>query len=63
MTPSDQAKFDQATAALSDMLPTLWRGIYQGCINQGFTPEQSMELLIAYIATQAQTTKGKSEEA
>lgn len=56
MTPEDVAKADQASKALADLLPSLWRGIYKGCVNQGFSESESLELLKIYITATARTS-------
>ncbi len=53
MTPMDdsqKASLDQQAAMIGDMLPPLWRRIYLGCIEQGFSDVDSLRLVIAYIA-------------
>ena len=41
--------FDQDLAKLRDMLPAVWWAIYSGCIDKGFSKEQALLLVIAYI--------------
>ncbi len=48
------AEIDQATAELSGMLPTLWKSLYDGCINKGFSQSQSMSLVMAWIRATTQ---------
>ncbi len=45
----DIAKMDQAGAFLGDCLPKLWRRLYLGCIGEGFTEWQAIELVKAYL--------------
>ena len=47
------ALLDQAKAELSDMLPDLWKSLYDGCIDKGFTEAQSMSLVIAWMRCNA----------
>jgi hypothetical protein len=47
--PKLQAAVDQSIKAMVDMFPPLWRGIHQGLIAEGFTKEEAMQLLIAFI--------------
>lgn len=42
-------ELDQALAQSVDTFPTLWWGIYKNCIKEGFTEEQTMELLKTWI--------------
>jgi len=44
-----RAEIDQATTGLIEVIPPVWRGLFQGCIAEGFTAEQAMELVKAYI--------------
>ena len=46
-----RAQLDQACAALSEVQPVLWWGLYAGMISQGFTNEQALELLKTFINT------------
>lgn len=55
MTPEEQAKLDQATAALADHLPALWWRLYSNCVKCGFTPDQAIDLLHTYIETTCKT--------
>lgn len=49
MTPKQIHEVEQATAFITEHLPSLWRQIYDNCIKEGFTEKQSMELLKTYI--------------
>lgn len=42
-------KFDQAAAQLRDTLPPLWYGLYQGCIDAGFSHAQAFCLVQTYV--------------
>lgn len=44
------AELDQAKAELKELFPAMWKSIYDGCLDEGFTEAQSMELLKAFIA-------------
>lgn len=44
-----QREMDEARTACVDALPKLWYGFYQGCMREGFTSEQAMRLVIAFI--------------
>jgi hypothetical protein len=43
------SEFEQNRSVLVEMLPPLWRGLYLGCINEGFTEEDAMRLVCAQI--------------
>lgn len=45
----NQNEFDQQMASLRDGLPSVWWALYDGCLNKGFSADQSMQLLIAFI--------------
>jgi len=51
--PSDDARrtheIEQHAANLRAILPPLWFGIYQGCREAGFTEENAMRCVTAYI--------------
>ena len=47
--PKDIASMDQSGKLLADILPSMWRGLYTGCIEQGFSEPQAMDLLKTYI--------------
>ena len=44
-----QAELEQSIAAQIEMFPPLWRGVFLGCKKEGFTDEQSMELVKTMI--------------
>lgn len=48
-----RAKLDQASATLVEMFPPLWRQLYDGCAKEGFSDSESLELVKAYILSQA----------
>lgn len=52
--PYDKIKHDmeQATAAMRDMMPALWYGLYRGCVEKGFNPDQAIHMVYAYILSQ-----------
>ena len=56
--PWEQAKLDQAMAELNDVLPSLWRSLYDGCRREGFTRDQAMALVIAFICSGTVTGGG-----
>ena len=52
LDPKKQAEYEQGTAALIEMLPPLWRGLYIGCVEQGFTGQDALDLVRTYIMSQ-----------
>lgn len=46
------AEIDQCTKLMVDMLPPLWRGIYDGLLEQKFAKDEAMRLLCVYIFSQ-----------
>lgn len=55
LDPEMIAKLEQAAAAMLEVAPVLskqWKALYDGCMNEGFTAEQSMQLVKAYILSQ-----------
>jgi len=48
-----RAELDQASAGLIELFPPLWWGLFQSCIAEGFTEVQALELVKAYILSQA----------
>ena len=47
--PGKQAELDQAYTNLGETLSSLWWAIYHRCVDIGFTEDQAMNLLQAYI--------------
>jgi len=47
--PAEQAKLDQSIAMMAENVPPMVRGIHQGLLGEGFSPEQSMELTKVYL--------------
>lgn len=43
------AKLDQCKAEIGEVLPGMWWVLYQGCMREGFTEQQAMDLVRAYI--------------
>jgi len=46
--PKTRADMDQAQAALCELLPPLWKDVYEG-LKKHFSEQQSWELLIVYV--------------
>jgi len=40
---------DQQLANIRDNLPRLWWALYEGCKDTGFTDEQALRIVIAFI--------------
>ena len=47
-----RAEIDQSFEMMVEMLPPLWRGLFEGCKAKGFTDDQAMELVKIYILSQ-----------
>ena len=45
---SMRAGLDQAGAAIKEMSPLLW-GLYTSLTEEGFTPQQAMQLVVAWF--------------
>jgi hypothetical protein len=56
---SDEANFDQSAAFMGDNFPPLWWRLFTKMIDEGFTPDQALALLRAYIFA---TLGGKLEK-
>lgn len=53
MTPLELlAALDQSNKTVIDTMPPFWWGMFEGLRQQGFTTDQSMQLLITYIKAQ-----------
>jgi hypothetical protein len=51
----DQKKsheIEQSIAEIRDVIPRMWRQIYLGCLEQGFSPRQAFSLLQTHILSQ-----------
>ncbi len=44
-----RAETDQAAAALGEMCPEVWWNIFDGCVKKGFTRQEALRLIEAYI--------------
>ena len=51
LNPKDEAEMAQGRAFLVENLPPLWWGLYFKCTEEGFTPNQAMDLVKEYIST------------
>lgn len=50
--PGEQAKFDQASMTLAELLPPLWYHLFNNLKLQGFSEGQAFKLLQTYIVSQ-----------
>ena len=48
-----RAELDQAVAALIELYPPTWRGLYLGCVSEGFTPDEALALVKTHILSNA----------
>ena len=53
LDPRNKAKFDQESALIADVLPSLWYRIYKNCLEQGFREQEALKLVQTYILSQA----------
>lgn len=44
-------EMDQARTTLIDHYPKMWKGLYAGLIEEGFTEQQALVILLTYITT------------
>ena len=51
LDPKERAALDQQVAALKELMPPVWWGLYRESIMQGFTPQQSLRLVQTYIVS------------
>jgi hypothetical protein len=58
LDPEKCAEFDQMSAAICEVYPALWRGLYKECCVLGFSEAQSMRLVVAYIEATCKTGEG-----
>ena len=49
MNPDELAKFEQEMKEISKTMPALWWSIYKECLDEGFNPNQAMDLLKTFI--------------
>ena len=56
-SPKFRADLDQSMAMIADTFPPLWRRLYFNMTCEGFTEDQAMRLLIAYISSQGTGNK------
>ncbi len=49
LDPKVAAETAQSIAAVSEMFPPMWWGLYKGNLDQGFTESQSLSLVKTFI--------------
>ena len=49
--PKQKHEHEQSLAFVAETCPRLWYGLYTRCIEEGFTQEQAMTLVVAFIKT------------
>lgn len=49
LNPEKRSQFDQNIALTGELWPRMWFSLFQGCKAQGFSPEQSLDLVKTYI--------------
>jgi hypothetical protein len=57
LDPKQIADLDQATAAMSEAIPTMLWGFYSGLLAKGFTVEQAITLTATYLNALAMNAK------
>jgi hypothetical protein len=57
INPKEQAEYEQSTAFLGEMLPGMWRRLYEGCKEKGFSEMESFKLVQTYIISQGSGNK------
>lgn len=48
-----RAEFEQSNAAMAEIFPSLWKSLFDGCVKQGFTEVEAMQLVKTYILGQS----------
>jgi hypothetical protein len=44
---------EQARSALVELMPPLWKSLFDSCVSQGFSESDAMRLVCAYIVGQS----------
>ena len=52
LSPKQRSEIEQDIATMRDIYPRTWRQLFLGCVKEGFTPAQSMDLVKTYILSQ-----------
>ena len=45
----DLAELDQSISECINTFPVMWYGLYEGCVEKGFTKEQAIDLVKTFI--------------
>ena len=48
-TPQMIQQFEHGSTVIIDYFPPLWYGIYKKCVEEGFSEQQAMQCVCAYI--------------
>lgn len=51
MTDELKKQMEQHLSIVAKVMPKLWWQLYEGCVSEGFSREQAIELLKAYVAS------------
>ena len=51
LDPRKIAELDQGFKFVEENLPPLLRGLHEGLLKEGFAEEQSMRIVLAYVAS------------
>ena len=60
--PAKQAELDQANAELSEALSDTWWALYSRCVDHGFTEDQAMRLVEAFILSEPFSNDNEQED-
>ena len=52
LDPKQIAEWSQAVATLAEICPPMWWGLFKGCKEEGFTDDQAMQLVVAFMKTE-----------
>lgn len=44
-------KMDEARTFVVDHYPRLWKGLYTGLVDEGFSETQALRILLTYVST------------
>ncbi len=53
MKPEDVQKYDQASAFIAEAMPPFWRQLFDGCVKEGFSEDQALQLVKAHLFASA----------
>lgn len=55
MNEKEQSDFEQSVAAIAESYPPMWRRMYLNLLSEGFSKDESMDLLKTFILSMART--------